>query len=237
MSAAASAWRRSASRRWSRRATMAGIDKSADFIADAERRAAAAGLSIDFRVGDAEALPYPDRSFDCVRAERLLIYLETPEKAVAEMKRVARPGGRIALIEPDFSTTTINLPDRPMVRRTLAHEADTAVVQSWFPGPLLGMLRDLGFANIQVATRVVIFPQDLGAEYFSAVGRHAAVADAITGAELASWLAGIADLRRSNSLFGTVGYFLFSERKATASLFRATVPTWRVCAAVWANWS
>jgi SAM-dependent methyltransferase len=91
---------------------VAGIDKSADFIAEATARATAAGLAIDFEVGDAEALPYPDASFDCVRAERLLIYLTDPAKAVAEMKRVARPGGRIALIEPDFGTTTINLPNR-----------------------------------------------------------------------------------------------------------------------------
>jgi len=152
---------------------VAGIDKSADFIADAERRAAAAGLKIDFRVGDADALPYADAAFDCVRAEQLLIYVQTPAKAVAEMKRVAKPGGGIALIEPDFSTTTVNLPDRPMVGRALAHEADTAVVQSWLPSPLLTILRDLGFMNIEVATRVVIFPQDLGAQYFSDVGRHA----------------------------------------------------------------
>src|SRR5688572_7676049 len=75
---------------------VAGLDKSADFIADAARRAAAAGLGIDFRVGDATALPWPAASFDCVRAERLLIYLDRWEAAVREMRRVARPGGGLA---------------------------------------------------------------------------------------------------------------------------------------------
>lgn len=189
-----------------------GLDKSADFIVEAKARAAAAKLAIEFDVGDAETLPYPDGSFDCVRAERLLIYLTDPAKAVAEMKRVARPGAGIALIEPDFGTTTINLPNRPMVRRALAHEADTAVVQSWLPGPLLGMLRDLALADIEVATRVVIFPQDLAAEYFSDVGRHAASAGAITSDELGEWLDGIAGLKQDRALFGTVGYFLFTAR-------------------------
>ena len=150
-----------------------------------------------------------------MRAERLLIYLADPAKAVAEMKRVAKPGGRIALIEPDFGTTTINLPNRPMVRRALAHEADTAVVQSWLPGPLLGMLRDLGLGDIEVATRVVIFPQGLAAEYFADVGRHAAAAGAITADELTEWLSGIGGLAAHQALFGTVGYFLFTARDLT----------------------
>jgi len=191
---------------------VAGIDKSADFIAAGVARAAAAKIAIDFRVGDAEALPYADASFDCVRAERLLIYLADPARAVAEMKRVAKAGGRIALIEPDFGTTTINLPDRPMVRRALAHEADTAVSQSWLPGPLQEMLRDLGLTNIEVATRVVIFPQGLAAEYFADLGRHAADADAITEVELAAWLSGIEALKARDALFGTVGYFLFTAQ-------------------------
>lgn len=187
-----------------------GIDKSADFIAEAKARAERMKLAIRFDVGDADALPYPDGGFDAARAERLLIYLANPEKAVAEMRRVTRPGGRIALIEPDFSTTTINLPDRPMVRKALAHEADTAVTQSWLPGPLLAMLGTLGFSDIALATRVVVFPQYLAATYFSDVGRHAAAAGAISPPELAEWLSGIASLRQSGGIFGTVGYFLFT---------------------------
>ena len=193
-------------------ATVAGIDKSADFIADAAARATAAGLAIDFRVGDATALPWADASFDAVRAERLLIYLADWQAAVREMRRVAKPGAGLAFIEPDFSTTTVNLPDRSAVRRALAHEADTAVVESWLPGALLGCLQDLGLGGIEVATRVAIFPQDLGATYFEAVGRHAAAAGALSAAELDAWLAGIADLHARGRLFGTVGYFLFTAR-------------------------
>jgi len=192
--------------------TIAGIDKSADFIAQAQERAAAKGLQIDFRVGDAENLPYTDASFDFVRTERLLIYLDDPAQAVREMKRVAKPGGRIAIIEPDFSTTTINLADRPMVRRALAHEVDTAVVMSWLPGPLNAILADLGLTDIRIDTRVLIFPQDLAAIYFSGIGEHAAAAGAIETNELEAWRDGIAELKASGRLFGTIGYFLFTAR-------------------------
>ena len=142
----------------------------------------------------------------------MLIYLTEPRRAVAEMKRVARPGGSLALIEPDFGTTTVNLADRALVRRVMAHEADTAVVQSWLPGQLSGILADAGFSNIAVATRVVIFPPALGTEYFCDVGRRAAKDGAISDGELDAWLSGISDLSQHGRLFGTVGYFLFTAR-------------------------
>ena len=213
MSAAASASKRCGSPGWSGRAgRLTGIDKSAEFVTEAQRRAAAAGLSIDFDVGDAAALPYPDGAFDHVRAERLLIYLQNPARGVAEMRRVVRSGGSLAFIEPDFGTTTINLADRSAVRCVLAHEADTAVVHSWLPGQLTGILADVGLHEIAVATRVLIFPQDLAATYFAAIGRSAQRDGALSDEALGTWLAGIADLHQRGRLFGSVGYFLFTAR-------------------------
>lgn len=192
---------------------VAGIDKSEDFIAVAKQRAAAVGLAIDYRSGDAQALPYADASFEVVRAERLLIYLKDWEKAVAEMKRVAKSGATLAFIEPEFGTTTINLPDRAVVRRALAHEADTAVVVSWLPGLLFYALNDLGLRDVTVSTRVVVFPQDLAATYFADVGRNAAKDGAISEAELSAWLTAIAGLHKRGRLFASVGYFLFTARR------------------------
>ena len=189
-----------------------GIDKSAEFIGEARRRAATAGLEIAFDVGDADALPYPDGAFDHARAERLLIYLTDPGRAVAEMRRVVRPGGSLAFIEPDFGTTTINLADRAPVRRVMAHEADTAVAQSWLPGPLQAMLAAAGLREVAVATRVLIFPQDLAAAYFTAVASSARQGGAIAEDELASWRQAIEALHCNGRLFGTIGYFLFTAR-------------------------
>ncbi|MDT3688093.1 MAG: methyltransferase domain-containing protein [Pseudorhodoplanes sp.] len=191
----------------------AGIDESAHFIEVAKRRAVAAGLKIDYRAGVAEKLPYADASFVHVRAERLLIYLTDVRRALSEMKRVLKPGGVIALIEPDFGTTTVNVSDRALVRRVMAHEADTAVKQSWLPGQLAGMLTGLGLRDIAVHTRVVIFPQDLGAEYFSSTAENAQKDGAISQAERAAWDAEIAQLQKSGALFGTVDYFLFTARE------------------------
>jgi SAM-dependent methyltransferase len=191
---------------------VAGIDLSAHFIVEAKRRAVEAGLRIDYRVGPAEALPFPDASFTHVRGERLLIYLTDVRRALAEMRRVLHPDGVVALIEPEFGSTTVNLPDRTLVRRVMTHEADTAVKQSWLPGQLCPMLAALGFRDVAIDTRVLIFPQALGAEYFGSVAANAAKDGAISPQELESWQAGIAGLHAAGTLFGTIGYFLFTAR-------------------------
>ena len=190
--------------------SVAGCDLSADFLAEARRRAQAAGLDIAFTQARAEQLPYPDHSFGVLWAERVLIYVPDVRQAVSEMRRVLRPGGRVALIEPDISTSTINLEDRALVRRVMGHEADTNVAHGWLPGLLRGVLEEVGFREIELATRVVVFAPELAASYFAQCGRSAAAAGVISDAELQAWNAGIQELVARKSLFATVGYFLFT---------------------------
>jgi ubiquinone/menaquinone biosynthesis C-methylase UbiE len=61
------------------------------------RRAEAEGLDVTFEVADAEALPYPDASFDVVLSTFGVMFAPDHEKAASELVRVCRPGGRIAL--------------------------------------------------------------------------------------------------------------------------------------------
>ena len=61
------------------------------------RRAAADGLAVEFAVADAEALPYEDASFDVVLSTFGVMFTADQPRAVAELLRVTRPGGRIGL--------------------------------------------------------------------------------------------------------------------------------------------
>lgn len=196
-----------------------GIDLSADFVAEARRRAAAAGLDVDLVPGDAQQLPFPDDAFDVTRAERVLIYLDDPGRALAELARVTRPGGRIAIIEPDFDTNTVNVDDAHLVRTVLAHEADTAVVNPRLVRDLRGDLGALGLTDVRVDSRMVVFSPDLAAQYFAGIGAAAATAGAIDAGDGRRWTSTIATLHREGRLFGAVGYYLF-----TASVPPATSP-------------
>jgi SAM-dependent methyltransferase len=60
-------------------------------------RAAAEGVDIDFRVGDAQRLPFPDASFDVVISAIGVMFAPDQEQAASELLRVCRPGGTLGL--------------------------------------------------------------------------------------------------------------------------------------------
>ena len=53
---------------------------------------------VDARVGDVQALPFPDDSFDCAAANWMLYHVPDVDRAVAELSRVLRPGGRLVAV-------------------------------------------------------------------------------------------------------------------------------------------
>lgn len=80
-----------------RGATVTGVDIATPLLAVARRKAAAEGLPIAYRLGDAEGLPFEDGAFDAVVSTCGVMFASRPEAAATELARVCRPGGRIAL--------------------------------------------------------------------------------------------------------------------------------------------
>lgn len=83
-----------------------GLDASDAMIQAASQRST--NPIIKFQVGDAMNLEFPDNSFDAVYAERILHHLKNPEKALQEFYRVLKPGGRLCLLDPYFSSCSIS---------------------------------------------------------------------------------------------------------------------------------
>ena len=73
-----------------------GLDLSPVLLERARQNASIARVRVDFTEGDAEALPYPDASFDVVLSEFGHIFAPRPAVVTPEMLRVLKPGGRIA---------------------------------------------------------------------------------------------------------------------------------------------
>ena len=105
------------------------------------RRAEAEGLDVTFEVADAEALPYPDASFDVALSTFGVMFAPDHEKAASELTRVCRPGGRIGLacwtpagfLGQLFRVVAGHVPPIPGVRSPLLWGTD-AHIQDLFTG-------------------------------------------------------------------------------------------------------
>jgi ubiquinone/menaquinone biosynthesis C-methylase UbiE len=84
--------------------TLAGVELSPRMLVLARERAAELGLDADLREGDAEHLPFGEASFDTVVCALGLCTIPDPARAVAEMRRVLVPGGRLVLLDHVGST-------------------------------------------------------------------------------------------------------------------------------------
>jgi SAM-dependent methyltransferase len=74
-----------------------GVDIAPNLLEQARQRAILESLNCEFDEGDAEALPYEDGSFDVVVTMFGAMFAPRPEKVAAEMVRVCRSGGKIAM--------------------------------------------------------------------------------------------------------------------------------------------
>jgi len=78
------------------RAQVSGLDLTPELLAAAKQHSALAGVEVEWREGDAEALPYDPATFDVVLSQFGHMFAPRPEVAAAEMLRVLKPGGVIA---------------------------------------------------------------------------------------------------------------------------------------------
>jgi SAM-dependent methyltransferase len=102
-------------------ADVTGIDLAPNLVEKARENARVQGLQAKFEEGDAEALPYVDGAFDTVVTMFGAMFAPRPDLVAAELKRVCRPGGRIAMaswtpsgfIGQMFKTATKYVPPPP----------------------------------------------------------------------------------------------------------------------------
>lgn len=80
--------------------------------------------NFELREGNAQRLPFQDNLFDLVTCQTLLIHVPEPAKAIAEMKRVTKPGGTILCVEPNNIVQSLiktSMTKNESVEETLDH--------------------------------------------------------------------------------------------------------------------
>src|SRR5262249_52473115 len=124
-------------------ALVTGVDIASNLLEQARQRAAQEGLKINFTEGDAERLSYPDASFDAVVTMFGAMFAPRPELVAAEMLRVCRPGGLIAManwtpagfVGKMFAATAKHVPPPPGLAAPVLW-GDEATVRQRFDGAI-----------------------------------------------------------------------------------------------------
>lgn len=122
--------------------SLIGIDPDPDALRRARRKAGRARLPVRFERGYAGALPLPDASVDRVLSSLMLHHLDEEEKtrAMAEIRRVLRPGGQLHIVDLAGSPDDRGLHAR-LARRNPRRAGD-------LPDQLLSRLRDAGLTDV-----------------------------------------------------------------------------------------
>jgi ubiquinone/menaquinone biosynthesis C-methylase UbiE len=123
---------------------VSGVEPSASMLALAQQRRREPGsVPVEFRTGEATALPYPDGSFDAITSTQVYEYVQDVPAALAQARRVLRPGGRLLILDTDWDSIVWRCTNRPLMRRILT-AWDEHLTDPHLPQRLTGLLTDAG---------------------------------------------------------------------------------------------
>ncbi|MEJ3654357.1 methyltransferase domain-containing protein [Actinomycetes bacterium KLBMP 9759] len=189
----------------------AGVDVDPEVVA-AARALEPGGTFVE---APAERLPFPDGSVDGYRAEKLFHSLAEPAVALAEARRLLRPGGRIVLVGQDWDFAAVEADDPALTRRIIAANADT------LPNPRAGRayrnwLLDAGFHQVtcEIHTAVLTSPEH-ALPALTAVAGSAARSGAVTPGQVERWLADQHDRAARDRLFVAIPMIVAAGALAT----------------------
>jgi arsenite methyltransferase len=172
-----------------------GVDPSESMLAMSRRRAP--GATTEFRSGDALELPFPDESFDVAVSTQVYEYVKDVPTALAEARRVLRPGGRLLILDTDWDSIVWHSNDPQRMRRVLEawneHLADP-----YLPRRLPGLLAAAGL-ELRTCSVIPLLNRTYDRDAFSSrlidvIAGFVPGRDDVSEAEAAAWAEDVREL-------------------------------------------
>jgi demethylmenaquinone methyltransferase / 2-methoxy-6-polyprenyl-1,4-benzoquinol methylase len=152
-----------------RRGRVCGVDPSEGMLAEARK-----SLAAEFQIGHAEALPFPDQSFDFLAMGYALRHVTDLQRAFTEYHRVLRPGGRLLILEISRPQTRLGLALSriyfrdilPRLSWLITGSGDARLMMSYYwetidacvpPASILDAVRGAGFQPVERHVELGIF--------------------------------------------------------------------------------
>jgi len=191
-----------------------GIDRSEAMVAMSRRRCVEQPWT-EFERADANSLPYPDASFDAAVSTQVYEYVRDISAALAELRRVLRPGGRAVILDTDYGSLVIHTEDAARMARVLC-AWDAHFVHSDLPRKLSRELRAAGFA---VSDRLAIpmfnpeFQDNTYGKGMLEMMASFAVGRGVPQSEADAWFAEFTALGERGEFFFSLNRYLFVAEK------------------------
>jgi SAM-dependent methyltransferase len=193
-----------------------GLDLSEPMLEMGRQRCAERAW-VSFEQGDAAKLPFDAGSFDVVVTTQVYEYVPDIPAALAEVMRVLRPGGLVAILDTDYDSLVVHTDDPDRHARIL-DAWDDHFVHRGLPRTLGAQLRDAGFRlrhrmaipmfNPEYTPSAFSFHLTKLIASFSGGRRDATVEDA------KAWLAELEQLGRDGRYFFSLNRYLFVAERA-----------------------
>jgi ubiquinone/menaquinone biosynthesis C-methylase UbiE len=124
-----------------------GVDPSSVFI-ERGRRLSEAIDNLSLQVGDGREVTLPDGSFSAVALHTVLCHIPGPERVLGEAFRLVGPGGRLAIFDGDYATTTVSLYESDPLQACADASIEALVFDAWLARRLRRMVGEAGWRVI-----------------------------------------------------------------------------------------
>jgi arsenite methyltransferase len=197
---------------------LCGIDISEDMLTMSRKRCADQPWT-EFQRADATNLPYPDDSFDAAASTQVYEYVRDVPVALAELYRIARPGGRAVILDTDYGSLVIHTEDETRMKRVLS-AWNEHFVHAGLPRTLSRQLRDAGFTIRQRDAIPMFNPEyrenTYGKGLLAIMATFAVGRKGVSQEEADAWLAEFAQLDKQGKFFFSLNRYLFvADKPAT----------------------
>ncbi|MEH2076512.1 MAG: methyltransferase domain-containing protein [Nostoc sp.] len=190
-----------------------GVDKSEAMIKEAKKRADKLNLQVKYYIGDINSLNMNDNSFDACRAERILLYVSNPKKAVSEMIRVLAPSGKLAIFEFDLDGISINSTYPTLTRKIVSFISDS------FPNGSIGcklpeIFEELKMSNIAVIPHSIMITYEVFMLACYGVLEQALKEEVLSESELYEWVKQLEQVHKNGQFFAEHPGFIVTGTKS-----------------------
>jgi ubiquinone/menaquinone biosynthesis C-methylase UbiE len=165
-----------------------GVDNSETMIRHAQQRTSQDDGPVTFRRGDIMALDFPEAEFDRARVEQVLQHVAEPNRAVTELVRVTRPGGRVVALEPDWDTLVIDAEDLATSQAFSAFNSTRVVRHGRIGRQLPTLFRQAGLVEVSIVPQGILAGYEATREFIASTMARAVAEGAIDEDAAHSWL-------------------------------------------------